>query len=279
MQKHEHEIPNGSKLYFGKSASKKRHLERLASELLENNGFSEIITPFFSYHQTNAIREQKLLRFSDEVNASLALRADSTVDVVRIITRRLKDETTKKWFYIQPVFSYPSIETYQIGAEILDSTELASCVNTASSLLQKLEINAILQVSNMKIPHLLCELLGFDMSIFELGRIELIFAKNLNWLDKLATISSLADIKALQNNIPSELKEPLNELSAIANEANFNGKIAFAPLYYSKMRYYDKLFFRFLCANKILCSGGEYSIDNRNCVGFGAFSDNIIELL
>lgn len=131
----------------------------------------------------------------------------------------------------------------------------------------------------MKIPHLLCELLGFDMSVFELGRIELIFAKNLNWLDKLATISSLADIKALQNNIPSELKEPLNELSALANEANFNGKIAFAPLYYSKMRYYDKLFFRFLCANKILCSGGEYSIDNRNCVGFGAFSDNIIELL
>lgn len=279
MQKHEHEIPNGSKLYFGKSASKKRRLERVASELLENNGFSEIITPFFSYHQTSALSEQKLLRFSDEANASLALRADSTIDVVRIITRRLKDETTKKWFYIQPVFSYPSIETYQIGAEILDSDDLAKCVNIAADLLKKLEINATMQVSNMKIPYLLCELLGFEMSVFELGRIELIFAKNLAWLDKLATISSIADINALKSQIPNELKEPLDELSELASKVEFSGKIAFAPLYYSKMRYYDKLFFRFLCDNKVLCGGGKYCIDSHSCVGFGAFSDNIIEIL
>ena len=105
MQNYEHEIPNGSKLYFGKSASAKRRLEREASELLQDCGFSEIITPFFSYHQRSVVKEQKLLRFSDKANASLALRSDSTVDVVRIITRRLKDEKTKKWFYIQPVFS------------------------------------------------------------------------------------------------------------------------------------------------------------------------------
>ena len=55
--------------------------------------------------------------------------------------------------------------------------------------------------------------------------------------------------------------------------------MAFAPLYYSKMRSYDKLFFRFLCDNKVLCGGGEYKIDNRECVGFAVFSDNVIESL
>ena len=279
MQNYEHEIPNGSKLYFGKSASAKRRLEREASELLQDCGFSEIITPFFSYHQRSVVKEQKLLRFSDKANASLALRSDSTVDVVRIITRRLKDEKTKKWFYIQPVFSYPSIETYQIGAEILDSKDLKECVNIGAVLLNKLNINSILQLSNMKIPHLLCELLNLDMSVFELGRIELIFAKNLAWLNKLATISSIDDIKALLNDAPSELKEPLDELADLACGLKFDAKIAFAPLYYSKMRYYDKLFFRFLCDNKVLCGGGEYKIDNRECVGFAVFSDNVIESL
>ena len=279
MQNYEHEIPNGSKLYFGKSASAKRRLEREASELLQDCGFSEIITPFFSYHQRSVVKEQKLLRFSDKANASLALRSDSTVDVVRIITRRLKDEKTKKWFYIQPVFSYPSIETYQIGAEILDSKDLKECVNIGAVLLNKLNINSILQLSNMKIPHLLCQLLNLDMSVFELGRIELIFAKNLAWLNKLATISSVDDIKALLNDAPSELKEPLDELADLACGLKFDAKIAFAPLYYSKMRYYDKLFFRFLCDNKVLCGGGEYKIDNRECVGFAVFSDNVIESL
>ena len=44
---YEHEIPNGSKLYFAKSAKLKRKIEQKASEILENEGFSEIVTPFY----------------------------------------------------------------------------------------------------------------------------------------------------------------------------------------------------------------------------------------
>ena len=110
---YEHEIPKGSKLYFGASAKLKRQIEQKAGELLENSGFSEIITPYFSYHQHASVAAEKLLRFSDADNHEIALRADSTVDVVRIATRRLK-ESAKKWFYIQPVFNYPSDEIFQI---------------------------------------------------------------------------------------------------------------------------------------------------------------------
>ena len=48
---YEHEIPTGSKLYFGESAKLKRSLEHAASTLFYEADFEEIVTPFFSYHQ------------------------------------------------------------------------------------------------------------------------------------------------------------------------------------------------------------------------------------
>ena len=47
----EHEIPNGTKLYFGKSAKVKRDIESIASDILDKNDYEEIVTPVFSYHQ------------------------------------------------------------------------------------------------------------------------------------------------------------------------------------------------------------------------------------
>ena len=44
----EHEIPVGSKLYFGNTAKIKRKIESVASDILDKNGFEEIVTPFFS---------------------------------------------------------------------------------------------------------------------------------------------------------------------------------------------------------------------------------------
>ena len=41
---YEHDIPSGTRLYFGQSAKLKRKIERAASEILEKNGFHEIVT-------------------------------------------------------------------------------------------------------------------------------------------------------------------------------------------------------------------------------------------
>lgn len=276
MQIYEHEIPSGSRLYFGKSAKIKRRIEQLASELLEQRGFSEIITPFFSYHQRLGLREQKLLRLSDERNNEVCLRGDSTIDVVRIATRRLKEQNHSKWFYIQPVFSYPSMEFYQIGAEMLGSSDLALPISIASELLAKLEINTHLQISNMKIPYIICQLVGLDMSVFEQGRIEILLAKNIPWLSALASASKKSDIKELLAIAPSELKEPLEAMLSLGS--SYENAI-YAPVYYSKMRYYEGLFFRFLKDNSILASGGVYEIEGLNCAGFAVHCDNLIEIL
>ena len=110
----EHEIPQGSRLYFGKSAELKREIETYAAKLLSQEGFEEIVTPFFSFHQHQQVDEKSLLRFSDKANRLVSLRADSTYDVVRLISRRLGRSTDhKKWFYIQPIFRYPSLLDFQ----------------------------------------------------------------------------------------------------------------------------------------------------------------------
>lgn len=278
MQICEHEIPSGSKLYFGKSAKLKRKIEQSASEILEHNGFNEIITPFFSYHQSMSVNSSKLLRLSDEKNDELALRSDSTIDVVRIITRRLKEQEIKKWFYIQPVFFYPSSEVYQIGAEILDSSKLDLCAKISHELLKSFKVDAVLQISNMQIPYLLCELLDLKMSVFEEGRLELLLGLNISWLSTLAKASTKSDIENLLDLVPKELKKALQDMLDLGS--NFSEQnIAFAPVYYSKMRYYDRLFFRFIKDNYILASGGLYQIDERNCAGFAVHCDNVIEIL
>ena len=55
----EHEIPNGSRLYFGKSAKAKRALENKVCEILDNRDFEEILTPNFSYSQHQSIECEK----------------------------------------------------------------------------------------------------------------------------------------------------------------------------------------------------------------------------
>ena len=92
----------------------------------------------------------------------------------------------------------------------------------------------------------------------------------------LANIKSDSDIDSVIAIAPSELKEPLSSMKGLAN--NYEKRI-YAPLYYSKMRYYDKLFFRFLCDNSVLSSGGSYEIDGNISAGFAIFSDAVIENL
>ena len=188
----------------------------------------------------------------------------------------IKDSNTKRWFYIQPVFKYPNSEIYQIGAEILGDSSIMPCIDIASEIFKEFGIDAHLQISNIQIPKIICQLLNLPISVFENGRLEVILGLNLPWLNRLANIKSDADIDSVIDIAPSELKEPLNSIKGLAS--NYEKRI-YAPLYYSKMRYYDKLFFRFLCDNSILSSGGSYEIDGNISAGFAIFSDAVIENL
>lgn len=270
----DHEIPNGSRLYFGKSAQLKRELENKASEILVKNGFSEILTPYFSYHQHLSVAPQKLLKLSDPTNHELALRADSTVDVVRIVRKRLKDDKLRRLFYVQPTFKYPSDEFYQIGAELIGEKNLPLAIKIAQEFFKEFDLMPALQLSNIEIPKKICEILNLPLEIFEKGKVETLLEQNLPWLDATARATSLKDVQDLRTQVPEELKPCLDEILNLGVDYEH---IRVSLLYYSKMRYYDALFFRFLDAGAVYCNGGNYEIDGLKSSGFALLVDALIE--
>lgn len=276
----EHEIPKGSRLYFGASAKRKRVLENQVCDILENCGFEEILTPNFSYSQHQAIaNEKKLIKFSDEQNEQVSLRADSTLDVVRIITKRLGRTTThKKWFYVQPIFTYPSKEEYQIGCEWIDHDNIADIINLTANILTALKIEPILQISNINIPKLVASELNIDIDLFKNGEIATLFKLNCEWLNKLIKVKDIASLENVITIVPASVKIELEKLLLTAKEVTY-GNIIIAPLYYGSLRYYDGIYYRVINENLTLCNGGMYSSEGISSLGFALYTDNLLKIL
>jgi len=273
----EHEIPKGSRLYFGKSAKIKRELEATASTLLEDAGFEEIVTPFFSYHQHISLDEKEIIRFSDEVNNLVSLRADSTLDVVRLITKRLGRSTKQnKWFYIQPVFRYPSLEVNQIGAEFIGSDDLSSSIKICAEVFKKFDLNPLVHISNIKIPKLIAKELGLDLSLFERAELQKILSLDIDWLEKLACLQNPKDIDEVIEAVPTNIKVELKKMKVLYEKLEYKN-VYFSPLYYVNMRYYDELFFRVIEKNNTLAKGGSYESEGIESTGFGLYTDALIE--
>ncbi len=271
----EHEIPSKSKLYFGECAKVKRYIENISATTMYDDGFEEIVTPIFSYHQHNSFEDEKsLLHLNDEHNQTVTLRADSTADVVRIVTKRIGRRTdSKKWFYIQPSLSFPTQEQYQVGAEIFDGS-FDEVVNSATNLVQKLELKAVLQISNMKIPRILHDKYGVDLKLLHDTNIEAILNIDLPWISKLIHIHRVEDLEEL-DGIPEDIKSELLLIKEIVSKIAYK-EIIIAPLFYAKMRYYDSLMFRMFYQNELLVRGGCYTIENINAVGFALYTDACI---
>lgn len=272
----EHEIPNGSRLYFGDVADLKRNLELSMAKLFKSYEFEEIVTPFFSYYQHISVSSGELIGFADSTNHEICLRADSTVDVARIILRRIKNKNYKRIFYIQPVFKYPNFEFYQMGGELIGERNLSLSLEIASKFFKEFKIESSLQISNIEIPKKICKILDIPISVFEKGDIHSILKLNIDWLNALIKLVDVKDIENVKKIIPNELKSPIKDMENLALNSRFEN-VKLAPLYYSKMRYYDKLFFRFLNENLVLCSGGDYEIDGLESSGFAVMTDSVLE--
>jgi len=277
----EHEIPNGSRLYFAKSAKLKRHIEHTASEVLDANGYEEIVTPIFSYHQHKSIADEKeLIRINDEKNHSLSLRADSTIDVVRIIEKRLGRNTEqKKWFYIQPVFTYPTNEQYQVGVEFMGEKKLSSVMNLAVDIFEKLGVNPLMQISNMRIPELLTEMFT-ELSIDDFRHINIDKFINLGqeWLTQLVYLQYVSQIDEVIAIAPKAIADELVKMKELCEEMQCENAVL-APMYYAKMLYYDELYFRCIVDNEVYARGGRYKNGELTSVGFAIYTDALCEAL
>ena len=276
----EHEIPSGTKLYFGKTAKIKREIEAVASDVLYKAGYEELITPLFSYHQHLSIADEKeLIRVNDTQNYQLTLRADSTIDVVRLLDKRLGRNTShQKWFYIQPIYMYPSKEIYQIGAEYIGEKNLSCVLQSAIDTVNALEIKPLLQISNIRIPELISKELGIDLEDFKHINIQKLLDNKVDWLRQLIYLEKLEDIDAVMEVVPDVIKHELGRMKELAQNIEYDNFVL-APLYYAKMLYYDELYFRMIEKNDVFARGGRYVNDEVTSVGFALYTDKIIEKL
>ena len=272
---YEHEIPSGSKLYFGASAKVKREIEFVSAELLDNLGFEEIVTPLFSYHQHVSFDDKKpLVRLNDEENHEVTLRADSTADVVRIVTKRLgRSAESKKWFYIQPTVTFPTKEQYQIGVEVLDG-KFEEVVKTSITLLKEMDIEPVMQIANIRIPHLLNEKYGVSLEVLKSMHVEQILAADLPWIEQLVRVNSVEDLNDL-TAFPSDIREELEKIKEATEKVEYNSMVI-SPLFYAKMRYYDSLTFRMFENNALLAMGGIYTVEGIEAAGFALYTDECI---
>ena len=271
----EHEIPSGSRLYFGQSAKIKREIESIASETLDSLGFEEIVTPLFSYHQHECFDDQKpLVRLNDDENHEVTLRADSTADVVRIVTKRLGRSTeSKKWFYIQPTVTFPTKEQYQIGAEVIDGS-FEEIAETTTTLLAQIGTEPVMQIANIRIPNLLNERYGVSLDVLKSMNIEQIMAAELSWIEQLVRINSVNDLNDL-SLFPDDIKAELEKIKEATQKVAYSNMVI-SPLFYAKMRYYDSLTFRMFEGNSLLAMGGIYTIDGVEAAGFALYTDECI---
>jgi len=277
----EHEIPNGSKLYFGKSAKIKRRIENIASEILDAEGFEEIVTPIFSYHQHLSIADEKeLIKVNDAKNNSISLRADSTIDVVRIIEKRLgKNTEQKKWFYIQPVLRYPTEEQYQVGVEFMGEKRLSSVLSLARDIFKKLDVKPLTQISNIKIPELLVEMFDeLKIDDFKHINIDKFISLKIEWLTKLVYLQHIEQIDDIIAISPREIQDELIKMKDLCSEMSCDNTVL-APMYYAKMLYYDELFFRVIKDNEVFARGGRYKNAELTSVGFAIYTDAVCEEL
>ncbi|MBU0719779.1 ATP phosphoribosyltransferase regulatory subunit [bacterium] len=277
----EHEIPDGSRLYFGQTAKKKREIEKIASDILYTDGFEEIVTPMFSYHQHHSIADEKeLVRVNDEKNNKISLRADSTIDVVRIIEKRLGQNTEhKKWFYIQPVFRYPTHEFNQIGVEFMGEKKLSKVMSLAVNILDSLEVKPLIQISNIKIPKILTEMFDeLTLDDFRHINIEKFLNLKVEWLEKLVYLQHVEQVDELLKIVPDKIKAELLKMKELCSEASCKNSVL-APMYYAEMLYYDELFFRIIDKNEVYARGGRYKNSELTSVGFAIYTDILCETL
>lgn len=106
------QLPYGvADLYFNDAACK-RAVERALADTFARWGYAEIIPPMFEYYESLAAEagaqlREEMYRFFDRDGRTLALRADFTIPIARIVGTKLFDRAMPlRFFYIGSVFRY-----------------------------------------------------------------------------------------------------------------------------------------------------------------------------
>src|SRR5439155_1208802 len=126
------QLPKGARVYLPDEAARKRHVEARLLDVVTRWGYREIVTSTFEYADVLAmgtdegVQENMFKLVDRETGRMLALRADITPQIARIVAARLRDEPKPiRLAYVTNVFRYdePQVshyrEFYQAGVELI----------------------------------------------------------------------------------------------------------------------------------------------------------------
>jgi ATP phosphoribosyltransferase regulatory subunit len=126
------QLPRGARIYLPDEAVRKRHVEGGLFDVFRRWGYREIVTPTFEYADvlatgTDLAVQENMFKLVDrETGRMLALRADITPQIARVVATRLRDEPKPlRLSYVTNVFRYdePRVshyrEFYQAGVELI----------------------------------------------------------------------------------------------------------------------------------------------------------------
>lgn len=146
-------LPTGVAALLFEGARKRRRLEEILVRHLEGAGFSEAILPVVDFLEPyeqllSPARRAELYRFVDRDGELLALRADFTPMLARLLAPRLASlELPLRLFYRGDVLRYQeeragrSREFYQLGAEVLGLPGEEGELETLRHFLELLDIS------------------------------------------------------------------------------------------------------------------------------------------
>src|SRR6266700_630472 len=126
------QLPKGAKLYLPEEAAQKRVVEERLLGVFRRWGYREVVTPAYEYFDVIAqgtdheLQERMFKMVDRESGRLLALRADITPQIARIVATRMRDEPKPlRLAYVSNVFRYdePRVgryrEFYQAGVELI----------------------------------------------------------------------------------------------------------------------------------------------------------------
>jgi ATP phosphoribosyltransferase regulatory subunit len=126
------QLPKGARIYLPDEAARKRHVEGRLMDIFRRWGYREIVTPTFEFSDvlsmgTDVAVQENMFKFVDrETGRMLALRADITPQIARVVATRLREEPKPtRLAYVTNVFRYdePQVshyrEFYQAGVELI----------------------------------------------------------------------------------------------------------------------------------------------------------------
>lgn len=108
----ERQLPYGVADLFYEQSAYKSQVEGILKRTFQGWSYSEIIPPTFEYYEPLSVEaspqvREEIYRFFDRDGRMLALRADPTIPIARIVGTKLQDRAMPlRFFYVTNVFRY-----------------------------------------------------------------------------------------------------------------------------------------------------------------------------